>query len=232
MFRSQIPESLWQNEKLLLPPALVGALREELQGRALYAEACVEDKPDSELFGGKDAEAALSHFTHRFKTSAARVEFVALNPNGTFEPLATALFACFLDGSVAILDIPCGSGGGLFGLLLTLVELRRHATIARLPLEIRLLAADISAEARAIHEAMLLRIEEVLKESGINITSEYMEWNVTDPFSTAALMDRWLAFASASEEYLVFISAFSGFAASNAEAIAQAVRDITVRLHN
>jgi hypothetical protein len=85
MIRSQIPESVWQNDKLLLPPALVDALRDELKARTLYEQACVEDKPDNELFGGKDAEAALPHFTHRFKASAARVGFVALNPNGTFE---------------------------------------------------------------------------------------------------------------------------------------------------
>ena len=71
MFRSQIPESLWQNEKLLLPPALVGALREELQGRALYAEACVEDKPDSELFGGKDAE--VKKIRDQYRANAERL---------------------------------------------------------------------------------------------------------------------------------------------------------------
>jgi hypothetical protein len=232
MIRSQIPKSLWQDDTLLIPPALVDPLRDELKGRALYEEACVEDKPDNELFGGKDAEAALPHFTHRFKASAARVEFVALNPNGTFEPLATDLLACLLDGSVAILDIPCGSGGGLLGLLLTFVELRRHEAVPRLPLEIRLLAADISAEARAIHEAMLRRVQGALAELGISVAWEYMAWDVTDPFSTTALMDRWLAFAPASEEYLVFISAFSGFAASNADVVLQGVRDITVRLHN
>jgi hypothetical protein len=232
MIRSQIPETLWQGDKLLIPPALAGALRDELQGRGLYEEACIEDKPDSELFGGKDTEAALPHFIHRFKASAARVEFVTLDPKDTFQPLATDLFACLLDGSVAILDIPCGSGGGLLGLLLTFVELRRHAAIPRLPLEIRLLAADISSEARAIHEAMLRRVQDDLAESGVSLTWEYMQWDVTDPFSTAALMDRWLEFAPASEEYLVFISAFSGFAASNAEAVLHGVRDITVRLHN
>lgn len=181
MIRSQIPESLWQNDNLLLPPALVDALRVELQGRALYEEACVEDKPDPELAGGKDTEDPIWHFTHRFKTSAARVEFVALNPNGTFEPLATDLLACLLDGSVAILDIPCGSGGGLLGLLLTLVELRHHAAIPRLPLEIRLLAADISAEARAIHEAMIRRVQGILIESGINFIWEYMDWDLHFP---------------------------------------------------
>lgn len=232
MIRSQIPETLWKDNKLLIPPAIVDALRDELQIRSLYDEACVEDKPDNELFGGKDGEAALPHFVHRFKSSAARVEFVALNPNGTFEPLATDLLACLLDGSVAILDIPCGSGGGLLGLLLTFVELRRHAQLPRLPLEIRLFAADISAEARAIHEGMLRRVQGALAKLGISIIWEYMAWDVTDPFSTAALMDRWLAFAPESEEYLVFISAFSGFAASNAEAVMQGVRDITVRLHS
>jgi hypothetical protein len=232
MNRSQIPETLWQGDKLLIPPVLVDALRDELQVRALYEEACIADKPDNELFGGKDAEAALPHFIHRFKASAARVEFVTLNPNGTFEPLATDLVACFLDGSVAILDIPCGSGGGLLGLLLTFVELRRHGAIPRLPLEIRLLAADISSEARAIHEAMLGRVQGELAESGVSVSSQYVQWDVTDPFSTAALMDKWLEFAPASEEYLVFISAFSGFAASNAEAVLHGVRDITVRLHN
>lgn len=53
---------------------LVDALHDELQARKLYEQACVEDKPDNELSGGKNAEATLPHFIRRFKASAARVD--------------------------------------------------------------------------------------------------------------------------------------------------------------
>ncbi len=232
MIRSQIPAALLQDDILLTPPSLVEALRGELQQRELYDQACVEGKPDSELAGGKDTEEPIWHFTHRFKSSAVRVGFVALNPNGTFEPLSTELASCLLDGSVAILDIPCGSGGGLFGLLSTFAELRSEGAVPRLPLEIRLLAADISADGRALHQAMLLRLQPFLDAHGIRVDCEYMEWDVSKLTSTTALVDRWLALAPASEEYLVFISAFSAFAVENQETTKEAIRNIAARLHN
>src|SRR5436309_1707091 len=110
MSRLDIPHALWQDQHIILPACLVDALRAELQARGLYRRAC-EEKPDKSILGGENAEDAIAHFTFLFKTSAARVEFVMLNPNGAFEPVSNNLLACLFDGKISILDIPCGSGG-------------------------------------------------------------------------------------------------------------------------
>jgi hypothetical protein len=120
----------------------------------------------------------------------------------------------------------------LLGLLATLAELRSQGNLPRLPLEVSILAGDVSAGARAIHESMLGRLRPSFEAEGVRMRWQHMAWDVTDPFSTTALMDEWFKFSPAAEEYLVFVSAFSGFAAKNADQVLQAVRDIAVRLHD
>jgi hypothetical protein len=232
MSNSQLPPTLWHEERIRLPQHLADALRAELTERGLLDEACVPHIPDKELVGGQDDEKTIKHFTQRFKTSAARVQFVVLNPNGTFEPLSTDLRACLLDGRIAILDIPCGSGGGLLGLLATIVELRLQAFLPPLPLEVGILAGDFSTKARSIHASMLQRFRGQLERVGMRLRWEHSHWDITDPFSTAALIDAWFRLCPDCEEYLVFVSAFSRYAAKNTDPVLQAVRDIAVRFHD
>lgn len=230
--RLEIPQTLWHDAKIRMPACLAEALRAELVARGLLDEACGPHIPDKELFGGKDDRETIKHFTHRFKTSAARVQFVVLNPNGTFEPLATDLRACLLDGKVAILDAPCGSGGGLLGLLATLAELRVQGCLPRLPLDVGILGGDCSEEARLLHACMLQRLRPHFDAVGVRMCWQHSDWDVTNPFSTSALMDQWFRFCPGCEEYLVFVSAFSGFAARHTDPVLQAVRDMAVRFHD
>ncbi len=227
-----IPESLWREERIRMPSALVEALRAELTARGLYAEACSLDPPDKELYGGAGAVETLSHFAQRFKTSAARVQFVTLDPSGTFGAHATNLRGYLFDGNVSILDLACGAGGGLLSLLCTMAELRLCTSSPHLPVEICVMAADCSADARAIHESLSDRLRPHLTQVGIRLRSEYTHWDVTDHFSTTALMDRWFATCPDCEEHLVFISAFSGFMAKNTEVVLEAIKDIVKRLHD
>lgn len=227
-----IPESLWRHEQLHLPADLAGALRDELTARDLYEDACGPNPSDKELFGGKGEVETVSHFVHRFKTSAARIQFVTLNPNGTLDPHAAELRGCLLDGKVALLDVACGSGGGLLGLLNTLAELRGQARVGLLPLALGVLAADCSREALSIHACMSARVGPRLEEFGIRIRTEYQDWDATNPFSTTSLMDHWFELCPESEVYVVFISAFSGFMAKNTEVVLEAVRDMAKRLHS
>src|SRR5205085_1782125 len=109
-----------------------------------------------------------------------------------FEPTSTDLRAYFHDGRVSVLDLACGSGGGLFGLLCTVAELRRRDLHARLPVALHVIAADVSPTAREIHECMVQRISGALDAVGIRLTCEYRDWDVTNDFSTSRVMDDWL----------------------------------------
>jgi SAM-dependent methyltransferase len=215
-----------------MPPALVGPLRDELTERGLFEETCGPARSEKELIGGEGVEDARKHFAHRFTTSSARVEFVVLGPGKNFEPTSTDLLSFFKDGRVTVLDLPCGSGGGLFGMLCTIAELRSRHALPRLPVDLHVHAADISPEAMAIHRAMLARVRAPLADVGIRLTEEYSEWDVTDDYSTARLMDTWLTRSSGCEAYLVFVSAFGGFAQDHFTSVQTAIRDILVRFHD
>jgi len=59
-----------------------------------------------------------------------------------------------------------------------------------------------------------------------------MEWDVTDGYSTARLMEAWFKQAGESEAFLVFISAFGAFTEKNRPVVETAIRDIMVRFHD
>lgn len=187
---------------------------------------------DKDLYGGGGLIESIKHFARRFQASAARVQFVALDPNGTFGNYATQLRSSLMDGKVSVLDLACGSGGGLLGLLCTLAELRSRSHGPPLPLDLCVLGADCSDEGRAIHQCMSTRLRPHMAEVGIRLRSEYMSWDATQPFSTTALMDHWFDICHSCEEYIVFISAFSGFMVGNSDVVLEAIDDIVKRLHD
>src|SRR5262249_48845944 len=156
-----------------------------------FDDACGPSPADKDLIGGHDAVDAQNHFVHRFTTSSARVEFVVLNAGKNFDRTSIDLLSVFTDGRLSILDIPCGSGGGLFGLLCTMAELRRQFAQPKLPLDLHVHSADISPHAMEIHRSLLQRVRGHLAEAGIRLTAEYSAWDVTNDFSTARLMDAW-----------------------------------------
>jgi hypothetical protein len=113
----RLPTTLWRDGTICMPPFLQQVWRDELKSRNLYERACDNNPSNKEVFGGETAEETLSHFADRFKTSSARVAYVLLSPGGEFSPIPCNLLASLFDGPLAVLDIPCGSGGGLHGLL-------------------------------------------------------------------------------------------------------------------
>lgn len=215
-----------------MPPELSHSLREELTHRGLFDEACGPNPTEQELIGGAGIEDATRHFTHRFKTSAARVQYVLLTPCGTFDSVSSDLLSFAFDGKVSILDVPCGSGGGLLAFLCTVAELRRQGVLPTTPVEISILAGDISPDARQIHEAMLTRLRPGLADVGIRVLWQHADWNVSDVFSTSRLVDQWFNICPNEEEYMVFVSAFSGFADKNLEVVLTTFHNIMGRFHS
>ena len=232
MSLTRIPSSLWADDHVIMPAALSESYRQALTVRNLLEACCGPSPSDKVLIGGREADVAFSHFAHRFTTSSVRVQFVVLNPGRNFDPTSTDLLSFFHDGRVSILDLPCGSGGGLFGLLCTIAELRLQFSQARLPLDVHVHAADISPAAMEIHGDLLERVKPPLADVGIRLTQEYAEWDAREDYSTSRLMDAWLRRSDGCEAYLVFVSAFGGFAQDHLPVVQTAIRDILVRFHD
>jgi len=227
-----LPETLWHESQIVMPPKLSCSLRDELTHRGLFDEACGPNPTDKELIGGEGTEDAVKHFTHRFKTSSARVQYLVLSPCGTFAPVSSDMLSFMLDGKVSVLDIPCGSGGGLLGYLGAVAELRQQGLAPHTPVELTVLAGDISIDARVIHEAMLTRLAPSFSSVGIRLSWHYSAWDVTNVFSTSRLVDQWFDVCPNDEEYMVFVSAFSGFADTNREIVLNAFHSIVGRFHS
>jgi hypothetical protein len=215
-----------------MPPNLAAELRGELEKRVLFAAACDPNRAEQSIVGGEEAETALQHFARKFVLSSARVQFVTLGHGKYFEPTSTDIRSFFQDGRVAVLDVACGSGGGLLGMLCTMAELRRLNINARLPVYLHVLAADISRTGREIHECMLRRIQADLAGAGIILTYEHMHWDANDGFSTARLMDKWLQQPNNPETYLVFVSAFGAYTERNLPLVQDAMKAILYRFHD
>ena len=63
-----------------------------------------------------------------------------------------------------------------------------------------------------IHRGLLEQVKPSLADVGIRLTQEYAEWDAKEDYSTSRLMDAWLPRSDGCEAYLVFVSAFGGFA--------------------
>ena len=230
MTRSYLPPELWINETLKLPKCLSEVYRIELNDLGRFEDAC--QKPPSGDIGGSDAKSTQDHFTWRFAASAARNGYLALDPKLEFSVVSKDLLEGFASGRISVLDVPCGTGAGLLGLLSMLSDLRRLDAIGRLPLEVSITAGDFSPSARSIYENMLNGCKADFDEQGIRIDFETLDWDASDEPTTARLVDRWFQRSTNIEEYIVLISAFSGDGASKFEEFDRSFQHIASRMHD
>jgi len=224
-----LPASIWQEECVHLWPQLLVALRDELTACGRIEEASGPNINEREIQKGTLPEVSLKHFTHRFKTSAARLEYVMLDPRSTFNRASKQLKRSLYDGISVMLDVPCGSGGGLYGLLASLAAMREDGDLPRLPLDIQVLAADICPKAMDIHQRILGRLQPQLAETGIRVLCRYEHWDVNNRLSTTKLMKRFMELYPGAEDTVILVSAFSEFASQgneNTERVMEAVSDI------
>lgn len=171
-------------------------------------DAKVENKKG--LIGGISEIETHDYFVSTYCASVARTEYMLLDPHDEIGEIAEELLDSFTDGRIRILDIPCGSGGSILGMLSCLYQLRKEGHISRLPLDVSILAGDISEPARILYDDMLSEAAIWLAVQGIRISWECQAWDVTDTASTAALVDAWFD-QGESEEWVVIIAAISGF---------------------
>lgn len=227
------PIELWNDNVLYLPASLIEDYKSELTRIGRLNDASSE-APKGDI-GGIDERSTHDHFTYKFPASSTRTEYMLLDPLRTFESLSSELLESFTDGRVSLLDIPCGAGAGVLGLLDLLRMLRSVNVLARLPLEVKITAGDVSPYARDLYGRMLTRAAPRLWDQGICVDWQCFEWDATQEPMTAALVDKWFAQGANNEEWIVLISAFSGDGKRPAElenGIGRSFDHIAARLHD
>ncbi|WP_263831992.1 class I SAM-dependent methyltransferase [Sulfurospirillum oryzae] len=232
---NDLPEELWlHNEQAVkLCTELETKYIEHLHKCNAYELAKTSDGK-SHPIGGSGATEAIEHFAYRFVNSSTRVIHITLDPDKKFSNIQIDIFSTFSKGNISILDLACGTGGHILSLLTTLVELRLKKLLPTLPLNIHILAADISPKALEIYQSLLHDLEPYLLNAGIRVIYSTYEWDACSSIQTSSLMDTFFEITStiSSNEYYVITSAFSGFAGNetNFTRIERSLQHITDRL--
>ncbi|MHC2069632.1 hypothetical protein ACYFX5_19340 [Bremerella sp. T1] len=230
MSKNSAPLELWSDDVLRLPTPLISVYQKILQDIGRYEDACSESP--SKLIGGEDEKSTQDHFAWRFAASVARTAFLMVDPNGQLVPVSTDLLTRLADGKIAVLEVPCGTGAGILGLLSTLAILRETKCVNSLPLEISVTAGDFSESARNLYSEMLSNCSEWLNLHAIRLSFETHHWDASEEPTTAQLVDSWFSATEGFEEYVVLISAFSGDAVHRFEEFDRSFQHIASRLYS
>ncbi|WP_459854705.1 hypothetical protein [Dongia sp. agr-C8] len=211
---------LWESNLLRLPSVLWACYTAELNQHNLL-ETARTGTQDKALHGGQSQLETHNHFCFRFATGASRSAYFLCGPTADLEESRKKFLTSLASGRVALLDIACGAGGGLIGLLSAIAELRLEGKIPKLPINISIYGADFSPTAISIFESMLARIAPSLTQVGIHVTVSTRQWDMTSAEQTNELCDNWFALSPTTDvdEYIVHIANVSG---SKSELINQA----------
>lgn len=232
---NDLPEELWLHNKqaVKLCTELETKYIEHLYKYNAY-DLAKEYDGKSHPVGGLTEDETIKHFAYRFVNSSTRVIHITLDPDKKFANIQIDLFSTFSKGNISILDLACGTGGHILSLLTTLGELRLKKLLPTLPLNIHILAADISPTALQIYQSLLNHLKPYLLNTGINVEYHTYEWDACNPMKTSKLMDYFFSTTRhiSVNEYYVMTSAFSGFAGNevNFSQIERSLQHITERL--
>lgn len=206
-----MPNTLWCKDKkaLVLPAQLVEKWKALLDENSL-SDMALEKAPKG-FEGGITKEETEQHFAWRYTGSCARVILSMLDPASSLDEISDAYARIFSGNNIFLTDIPCGSGAATIGILTTLCDLRKNSVLPRHPLNITILAGEISEHARAYFEFQLGELKDVLAEQAIYTTHEIRYWDVLSQASTSDFIKTMtLSSQSCTGKFLV-LSNFSGF---------------------
>jgi hypothetical protein len=193
-----------------LPPALANAYRTLIQRHNLGDLAHSRD-PENLPSGGVTAELAHLHFAQAFDGSVARTQLALLDPNGDVIRASNALVASFAGNSTSLTDAPCGAGAAAFAFLACIAELRAQDVLPRLPLDVRLIGAEVSESARILAAEMLLELSPILQEQAITVTANFIPWDVIDDVSNTRLVNQMTLMSASCSKRLLVVANFTGF---------------------
>ena len=186
-------DALWRNEKAYLPELLSNQYIDKLKEINMleHAKSHVRKEDKEGAVGGESLEETHQHFAERFSNSCIRLQYVLIDPLLKFGTVPDNFYSTFVQGNVALLDSPCGTGAGALSLLFTLRELRCSGDLPRLPLNVSILASDYSNSALNMYEEMLNKAIPQFNEVGIYVNVKLKQWNAFEAKSTQFLMDEF-----------------------------------------
>jgi hypothetical protein len=209
--RNNLPSSLWcdESEHILLPDKLVELWKGLLTENDLMELA--KQKAPEGFEGGMSKEDTDKHLAWRYNGSCARVILSLLDPNDKLSEVSDAYASTFAGNKVFVADLPSGSGAAVVSILCTLFELRKNNVLPRHPIEITIIAAEISETAREYLHKQLVSLEELLQEQSIWFEFEILEWDAMNKISTVDLIKRMTILSQGCNARLLMLTNFSGF---------------------
>ena len=210
-----IPESLWKpkNDTLVLPSSLKDCWKSVLEQRNLLQQALTE-RGDNEI-GGIDEEATNKHYSFRFNGSCARFQLTFLDPKDDLKEVSNAFVKSLAGNSVFIADIPSGTGAASLSLLTNIAQLREEKLLPKLPLEVKILAGEISPHAIKIFNDSLKIVSPYLQEHSIYVEVDIVQWDIQDDYSNTDLIKKITIASQHSKSKILLITNFNGYLDNN-----------------
>lgn len=206
----ELPDTLWDGDRLLIAPLLAASYLESLKTHGLEALA-KSGRPDPPPVGGITQQQTDEHYAHAFDGSAARAQLALLDPLGEVTQTAATLLRFLSGGGLCLADVPAGAGAGALSLLCTVAELRRREVMPRVPLSVHLIWGEISEPARNYATFLINNLIQFLEEQAIFVEFENFSWNVLSPLSNTNLIERIVIAKEGKPQTLLLVCNFNGF---------------------
>jgi len=224
-----LPGTLWRKGRYYVARHLQSVYVKELTARNLFFAASTPNK-EKKVYGGASLEATNDHFAYRFCASVMRLQNALLDTQGKFGDVPKDIIQTFSSHRVSMLDIPCGTGAGGLGLISVIHELRLAGLVPTLPLDIDILAGDVSPYALEIYRSQMNDLAAVVKSAGIGITLTTIVWDAFDLASSNKLCSVWENAAFQGVEGFVLVTNFSGAGDKMFPQLQESFRHISVRV--
>ncbi len=210
-----LPDSLWceKTENILLPSHLVDLWKALLNENSIMDLA--NKKAPKGFEGGISKDDTDKHLAWRYNGSCARVILSLLDPKAKLSAVSDAYASIFAGNRFFVADLPSGSGAAIISILCTLYELRKANVLPRHPLEITIIAGEISETARGYLQKQLTDLKDVLEEQAIWIGFEILEWDTLNKVSTVDLIKRMTLLSNNCHAKLLLLTNFTGFLESS-----------------
>jgi hypothetical protein len=206
-----LPSSLWcaKSENIILPNQLVNLWKGLLIENSLLDLA--KEKAPKGFEGGISKEDTDKHLAWRYNGSCARVILSLLDPKAELSEVSDAYASIFSGNKVFVADLPSGSGAAIISILCTLCELRKNNVLPRHPLEVTILAGEISETARGYLLKQLEDLKGVVEDQAIWIKFEILKWDTLSKVSTVDLIKRMTLLSQDCHARMLLLTNFTGF---------------------
>ncbi|PQJ92704.1 hypothetical protein [Aliivibrio sifiae] len=214
--QEDLPETVWCSIKseMQLPDNLVSSWVQLLTNNGL--EELAKTPAEQGFIGGISQEDTNKHLAWRYNGSCARVILSMLDPKHELTEVSNAYAKLFSGNRVFLADIPSGSGAAAISILCTFAELRKKDVLPRHPLEVVIVAGEISQFALDYYKTQLEFIAPMLAEQAIKIVeSSFVHWDILNKQSTTNLIREMTVKSVNCQSRMLVVCNFSGFLASD-----------------